>query len=89
MAKKKIKANEVLSTAGELSRFYDKHRGGSGCVVIVEAQLDTGRLVAAFSSIEQAEEWTLNVKRDHPDIDSVLLIPAIVDVPEFGTATLN
>lgn len=68
----------------EWRAFYNKHRGGTGNVIMVSV-FGGGKLnrVAMFSCIENAEKWASTFGDDVP----VVFSPHVVDEPEFGNAT--
>jgi hypothetical protein len=64
--------------------FYDRHRGGSGNVIVVHAYSDDDQITGVFSSIETAQAW-----RDSLDEDewTCVFAPYVVDEPDFGNVT--
>ena len=66
----------------ECEQFYQRHRGGSGAVVVVIAirDRDGQERTGIFSSIETADEWC----RSLGDAVTCLFVPYIVDDPDWG-----
>ena len=65
--------------------FYQRHRGGSGNVVVVFAYSDDDMITGIFSSIEKAEAWRDTIGEDF----SCVFAPYVVDVPDFGNVVLK
>jgi|HigsolmetaAR201D_1030396.scaffolds.fasta_scaffold14837_4 hypothetical protein len=67
--------------------FWQKHRGGSGAVVVVFAinEETNEEQVEVFSCIENAEAWGETLG---PEWNCVFS-PKVVDHPDFGHATVN
>jgi hypothetical protein len=87
VAKKKKVAG--VSDIPALRKFYDEHRGGSGKVVLVEAEVSDGRMIGAFSSVDEADQWVAALKRERADVGSVCLFPLVIDVPEHRYQLAN
>jgi hypothetical protein len=68
-------------------RFYERHRGGWGPVIVVFAACPRRKRqpnrVAVFGSIETAQEWAFSLGADWHCVFS----PYVVDEPDFGNAT--
>jgi len=69
-------------------KFFDRHRGGSGNVILAIAinlinpdEEDS----AVFSSIENAQAWSDQLG----DEWSCILVPKVVDIPEYGNILLE
>jgi hypothetical protein len=77
---KELWTDKIGVTADQEARqFYDKHRGGSGAVVLVIVCGENGNdEYGIFGSIEAAEAWALT--QDDP----VVFSPYIVDDAEWG-----
>lgn len=60
--------------------FYERHRGGSGNVVVVLAYSHGIERTGIFSSIEKAQEWRDTLGDDW----TCIFAPYVVDEPDFG-----
>jgi len=67
--------------------FFERHRGGSGNVILAIAVCDDDRVEdnAIFSTIEKAHDWHDNLNEDW----SCVFVPMMVDVPEYGNVAVN
>ena len=69
-------------------KFYAKHRGGSGNVILAIAvsHFDTDdHMNGIFSNIENAESWSEKIGENW----SCVFVPMVVDVPEYGNSVEN
>lgn len=70
----------------ECELFFQRHRGGSGAVVVVYVYRDNGGpneppwRTGIFGSIETAQEW----RRAFGDDYTCVIAPYIVDDPDWG-----
>ena len=65
--------------------FYERHRGGSGNVVVVFAysEFNYDELTGIFSSIEKAHAWRDTLG----DEWTCIFAPYVVDEPDYGNVT--
>ncbi len=81
---RKENQNTDEAAQDECDEFYRRHRGGSGNVILVQViAFDGDDEFLVFSSIEKAQEF-LEVREE-----AALIMPRIVDFPDYGNVTVN